>query len=290
MRVSSDITKLARIIFKEIVESDKDNIDLDKYCAEKLKSVYRNISDLEIADELEEVVEKVKFYINKRKEYCDSQGITPEYEFNDYPSNTLFRYSIKHKEDVWLSFLRRHKKNLQKAINKMSWKDFEKLCEHLLEINGVEPVILTRVNQEGIDFCGLYNIGSYISSMIIPQFFQIKIVGQIKHYSDKIQPKLLRSFYTYCESIKNREDNIIRKLPNWFNEAKTPVLGIFITTSDFTKGAIKFAKKEWIITKNGEQFVEDLIKSPKRQMWISQNRNSRLTFDKNAFLQFFTKG
>jgi len=288
MLTSSDTTTLAKRISKEILESTKDKIDLDEYCTVKLELVYPDLSDLQIADELDEIVKKVKFYINKRKEYCEKHGITPEYEFNTYFFNVLLSYSLKYKESVLTSFLRKQRRSLLKAINEMHWQSFECFCKHLLESNEVSPVKLTKVNQEGIDFCGLYAIGKHVSSVVIPKNFKIRIVGQVKHYSSKINPKLVRAFNTYCEDVKNEKEDIIKDLPEWFTKNKTPVLGIFMTTSDFTSRAIEYAKKEWIILRKGEQIVECLIESPNIRHWF-KNEGGYLTFNRASFLESFEK-
>jgi len=61
MLTSSDTTTLAKRIYKEILESTEDKIDLDEYCAVKLELVYPDLSDLQIADELDEIVKKLNF-------------------------------------------------------------------------------------------------------------------------------------------------------------------------------------------------------------------------------------
>ena len=285
---SSDVNNLAKNIYKEILGSTQNRIDLDKYCAEKLKHNFSDISILEIADELDKIVEKVKLHINKRNKYCKNEGITPEYEFNGYPPNVLSRYSVKYKEPQLIAFLRKQREPLLKAINEMCWQSFEYFCKHLLESNEVSPVELTKVNQEGIDFCGLYAIGKYISSVVIDKNFKIRIVGQIKHYTKKINPQLVRAFNTYCEDVKNEKEDIIKNLPGWFAKHKTPVLGIFMATSDFTSGAVKYAKKEWIILRKGEQIVESLIESPIIGDWVKDEGGS-LTFSTASFLKSFEK-
>ncbi|ODS36648.1 hypothetical protein BEH94_11700 [Candidatus Altiarchaeales archaeon WOR_SM1_SCG] len=291
---SSCSTTLAKKIYEEIfyLEPLQDKIDLDGYCEKKLKIEFPNLSDPEIADELENILEKVKFRINKRKEYCEKQCIAPEYELAEYPPNLLLHYSFKYNEPPLLSFLRKQNRQVLKGINEMSWDSFEYLCKHLLEINGVKPLTLTKRNQEGIDFCGLYDIGSYTtysSSMIIPKTFTIKIVGQVKHYPiEKIKPREIKSFSTYCDDVKNEKERVIKKLPTWFNEAKRPVLGVFITLSAFTRGTIGHSENEWIVLRDGEQVVEDIIKSPYSENWV-KSIGEKLTFDKESFLKSFEK-
>jgi len=281
-----NVSKLVKEIVKEILQSKQDTINLNDYCISKLKCNYPRLSDLEINDKLDEIVEKVTFHINKRNEYRKNRDITPEYEFNTYPPKVLFRYSVKHKEPQLISYLRKQNKVLLKAINDMSWQSFEYLCKHLLKINGVDPIKLTKVNQEGIDFLGLYNLGNYGSSVIIPRNFKLKIVGQVKHYFNKIKPRQVRAFDTYCKDVKNEEKDIVKDFPEWFTKAKIPVLGIFMTTSDFTKASSRYVKKEWIILRNGEQIVENLIQSHYSKDWV-KNKDGHLSFDKTLFLEFF---
>lgn len=277
---------LAKEIYKEILKSHQDKINIDDYCFNKIKKEYSNMSDLQITDELDEIVNRVKLHLKKRIEYCKTKGISPEYELNDYPPNVLLRYSFKHKESELTSFLRKRRKEVFEAIDSLSWKSFEYLSVYLLHIDGVNPIKLTKSNQEGIDFCGLYDISKGNYSIIIPNKFKTRIVGQVKHYSKKIQPKLIRAFNTYCRDVKNEEEKVIKNLPNWFTNNKAPILGIFITTSDYTGSAITYATKEWIILKNGEQVVDSLIRSPMSNNWVKKEGN-KFTFDKTLFLNSF---
>lgn len=287
--INLDKTKLAKLIYEDIRKSNEDKIDLDKYCAQRLKIVNPDISDLEIADELDEIVEKVKFYINKRKEHCESQGITPEYEFNHYPANFLIHYSIKYGESICVSQLRKHKKDIINIINRVHWHEFENLCKYALKQKGISQIKLTTKNQEGIDFCGLFNIGNCPSMGFIPPNFKIRVIGQVKHYTKKISPSLIRAFHTYYESIQQGDPAIIRKLPPWFNQIKSPILCIFMTTSDFTRRANDYAEKEWIILKNGEQIAEDLITSPDANKWLLIDKHGQYIFNKKAFKNTFNK-
>jgi len=280
-------SKLAKLISKEIWNSTQDQIDLYEYCAAKLKNTYPGLSKLQINDELDNIIAKVKFYINKRIEHCKKQGTTPEYEFNDYPPDILFRYSLKHREEPSLSTLRKQRPEILRAIKEMPWKKFEYLCKHILEINGVIKSYLASQHQEGIDFYGLVDIDKYFPGVLF-KGCKLRIIGQAKRLSKEVGPNWIRSFKTYLDDVHNKKEDVLKKFPAWFTEIKAPILGIFITTSKFTKGAFKYAKREGIILRNGEQIIEDLIKSTESQTWLSQDKNGRSTFDKNAFLQFFT--
>jgi len=284
---SSIITKIAKEILKEIKASSLDNIDVEKYCYEKLKEHYPNQSELELTDEIPNLLKKTKYYLNIWIETSKKQGITPNYEFNDFPPNLLVRYSIKYGEDLWISELRKQKAVLIRSINRISWQEFEIICKYILEQKGISQIKLTAKNQEGIDFCGLFNISGYPSCGFIPPNFKIRVIGQVKHLSEKIRPEKIRAFHTYYESVQRGDLAVIRKLPTWFTLTKSPILCIFITTSSFTRRATEYAEQEWIILKTGEQIAEDLITSPDAKKWFLKNKRGQFIFKQKSFKNSF---
>ncbi len=56
-----------------------------------------------------------------------------------------------------------------------------------------------------------------------------------------------------------------------------------MTTSSFTKSAINYAEKKWIILRNGEQVIECLIESPNIGRWFKKGGD----FHKESFLGYF---
>jgi hypothetical protein len=286
---NSNTTKIAKLILKEIKDLSLDKIDLEKYCYEKLKKHFPKLSEFQLTDENQVLLKKTKFYINKWIEECKKEGIIPAYEFNEFPEYLLIRYSIKYKEGSRISELRKQKKALIQAINKISWQKFEYLCKYILEQKGIHPIQLTTKSQEGIDFCGLFNMGNYLTSGLIPANFKIRVIGQVKHFSSKISPTLIRSFHTYYLSVQRGDQNVVRKLPNWFVSTKSPILSIFMTTSSYTRRAINYAEQEWIILKTGEQIAEDLIKSSDTNKWFLENSYGKFAFSRKGFQDFFSK-
>jgi len=283
---SSEKVKVAKIISEEIWNSTQNTIEIDKHCETKLRNTYPNLSELEITDILDEIEKRVISYIKKKIKHCEEQSIAPPYEFDDYPPNMLLRYSLKHQEEPQISFLRKHQGEILKAIKKMPWKGFENLCKHILEINGIIKSFLTPPCQEGIDFYGLIDMDKYFPGVLL-RGCKLRVIGQVKRVSIKIHQSWIRTFKTYCDDVKNKNGRVLRKFPKWFKEIETPILGIFITTSSFEKGAIRYARKEGITIKTGEQVVEDLIKSPRRDEWFSKNKNGRLKFDEALFIKSF---
>lgn len=285
--------ELVKTIVDDIYNSSLDEINLQSYCENKIKQYFKNshYNDLKILDILDEILEKVKGKINNKIQNDYNKGLISKYEFINYPNNTLQSYSKKHKEQFPVSFLRTNITQIIKTINNekyISWQKFEILFKYILSFNGVEKMELTKTNQEGIDFFGIYNMGKSISSIIIPTNYSVKIVGQVKHYSKKIEPEQIRAFQTYCEDVKNNKENIVKSIPKWFKDSVLPVLGIYMTTSDFTKGTKIYANEEWMVLRNGLQIVESLIQSPFNKKWIIK-KNGVYIFDKKIFSTTFEK-
>lgn len=281
-----DITKFAKEISEEIIKNcSEDNIDLEKVCYDKLKKLFPRLSTFELTDKSLILLKKIRILIERYIDNCKEQGIKPAYEFNNYPQNLLIRYSVKYKEDLWVSELRRHKKVLVQAVDRLSWQDFENLCKFILQKKGIFPIQLTRRNQEGFDFCGLFNISNYIP--FIPPNFRVRVIGQVKHYSKNVAPPVVRSFHTYSLSIQRGEKVVVKNLPRWFLSTRSPFISIFMTKSGFTQSAVAFAENEWIILKKGEQIIEDIINLPEAKDWFCYNKKNELCFNLGKFRSSF---
>lgn len=283
-----NLNKIATSVIKEIYRDPlKDRIPLVKYCELTFKKNYPRTSELERVDRLDILLTKIKKIINDRIESCRQQKIAPEYIFAKYPRDTLVNYNARYPEPELTVFLRRNKRKILEAINKhMDWKSFEHLCAFVLRENSIEPFALTKPNREGIDFYGLFDIDKYFKSDMIPKNCKMRVIGQARHYSRKIKQFQIRDFYTYCQQINENNEKQLRDLPFWFKRRESPVVGIFMTTSDFTKGCNDYAKGKLLILKNGEQIVEFIIKSPNSNKWVT-DKFRRHCFNSKAFLSSF---
>ena len=139
----------------------------------------------------------------------------------------------------------------------------------------------------GIDFYGLLQMERFSSGVLLRNA-QIRIIGQAKHYKDIVEHTEVRIFKTHRDDLLQDTGNAIKKLPYWFIESKDPLLSIFVVTNKFTKGAKAYAKKNNIILRDGEQVVEDLIKSANAKTWFTL-KNGMMVFDEKFFTEFFAK-
>ena len=256
--------KLIKKITDEIWDSGAQTINLRQWCAEELKKQLPHASSLEIYDILDSVVNEVKIQLRKRITASLEKGVTPRYKFSD-----AFPYLLRATKD--LQYLRM----IKSAIRNMSWERFERLCQHLLEINGIEEARVTRGSKEGgIDFYGLLRMDKYLSGVLL-KGVEMRIIGQARHCSTrtKVGERELKVFAQECDDFKNDTGRAVQVLPEWFVHSQSPIIAMFITNTDFTKGACDLAERKGIIVRNGDQIAEDLISSPRVNEWLCTRGN-----------------
>lgn len=249
--------KIVREIANQIWNSQELNIDLEDQCERLLRNHLPNISDLEICDILEGVVRKVKSQLKREITQCREKRVTPRYEFSEV-SNVLYRA-----RDVRIDEIR-------SKIKTVDWRNFEYLCKHVLQINGIEEAEVTRGTKEGgIDFYGLLRMRKF-SQGILLSGLEIRIIGQARHRSadQKIGDPEIKLFAKQYSDFKKGRGRGRRAVPDWFKNLKSPVTGIFITNTQFTKDAYDAAKEEGIILKDGDQIAEDLFRSARVNEWL----------------------
>jgi len=221
---------------------------------------------LEIYDILGSVVYKVKFQLKKKITHCLERNVTPRYEFSD-----AFPSLLRATKDI--QYLRK----IKSAIKNMSWESFEQLCQHLLEINGIEEAGVTRGTKEGgIDFYGLLRVHKYLSGVLL-KGVEMRIIGQARHRSTrtKVGERELKVFAQECDDFKNGTGRAVQVLPGWFVHSQSPIIPMFITNTGFTKGAYDLAERKGIIWRNGDQIAEDLFHSPRVNEWLyTQEKHS----------------
>lgn len=281
------LRKLVKEIVADILSSSKDKVSIEEFCKRKLQETYKDFSVLQIADALPPLVEKVKYSFDKINQDKVNRGIKPEYERQEYPPDMLLLYDSAHDENG-LSYVRKCRQEILDTLCKMNWRSFEFLCEHLLNINRIAISGVTGGSKEGgVDFYGLLQMERFSAGVLLRNV-KIRIIGQAKHYKDVVEHTEVRVFKTHRDDLLQNTGNAIKKLPSWFIESKDPLLSIFIVMTKFTKGAKSYAKKNNIVLRDGEQIVEDLIKSTNAREWFSR-KDGTLTFDEALFMKFFRK-
>lgn len=280
------LNKFTKKMVEEILSSNAEQINIEEYCEKKLKETCKNLSILERADILPNVIKKLKHHFDKKMGNLNQRGIRPEYEFVEYPPNTLCKYDLLHENGF--SFIRKHRREILDTILKMNWRSFEFLCEHLLKINNIViSGVTSRGKEGGIDFFGLLEMNRFSTGVLLKDA-KIRIIGQAKRYRNVIDDTKVREFKTHRDDLLQNIGRAIPKLPLWFTKSGAPLLSFFIITTKPTKGAKTYAEENSIILRDGEQVVEDLIKSIHAREWFSRKKG-KLFFDEKLFMNFFKK-
>ena len=251
-------SRIIQGIATQIWNSREPFIDLEDQCERLLRKHLPNISDLEICDVLEDVKSKVKSQLKREINQCREKRTTPRYEFSEV-SDVLYRA-----RDVRIDEIR-------SKIKTIKWRNFEYLCKHVLEINRIEEAEVTRGTKEGgIDFYGLLRMRKFAQGILLSGL-EIRIIGQARHRSadQKIGDPEVKLFAKQYSDFKKGRGRGRRAVPDWFKNLKSPVTGIFITNTEFTKDAYNAAEEEGIILKDGDQIAEDLFSSPRVNEWLS---------------------
>ncbi len=270
----------------EIWNSTADIIKVDSWLAQKLKK-YFNLNDLSICEILDELKAKIDAYIKRKISNYKERYLPPKYKFDDFLPNTLVTPPKFRKEEPSVSFLRKVYPQIRKAIKNMDWRKLEYLGKHLLEISEVSVAEVTQATKEGgIDFYGVFE---YPTERVFLKSLKIRVVGQAKHSAidAKVGEDEVRKFIKHYEEFQVKRGRAMKVLPKSFISMKTPTLGVMITNTDFKRGVKDYAEQNGIITRDGDQIIEDIIHSPKAKDWVYKDKTGKMFFDLRSFLQAF---
>lgn len=275
--------KQIRQAAEEIWDLESERVDLQLFCEDKIKELKPNITDLEIADEIDELVSRVRNQIEKYITSFHEKSIPPNFTFDDCLPNILTRYRS---DSNWV---RKYQTQIKKAIKDLKPIAFEYFCKHILEINGITKSFVTRASREGgVDFFGILEMCNYTKEVFLSTV-KLRILGQAKRYTgdNKVgEPGIdeIRTKYSDFQSGRGRAFDI---LPNWFTKSNYPIIRMVVTTTGFTKDAKESAARDDIILRDVDQIVEDIIHSPKVAKWFEFDKSGNKIFKKQLFLESF---
>lgn len=274
--------------------SYRKNIDLDRSAIDFIKNENPEIGDLATNDLWEDIRPSVIKTLKKKISNCFSKQITPNYIFSEFFDSRLIRYDIleqDEKERMKRAIIIFHRDKIIETLHKVDWRTFEFLSAHLLALYGCSEIYVTQRSKEGgIDFYGTLEL---TSQQFLPLFSRvmngprIKIIGQAKNWENKIGEEEINKFVKEYRDFISGKHRLIKKLPKSFLREDAPYHPIFITTSSFTKDAIKSANRDRIIIKDGEQITEELIMLSIYQDilgWFSKDEHNKIVFNEKEFI------
>lgn len=142
------------------------------------------------------------------------------------------------------------------TIDELDDRDYEALGCVVCRLLGARDVILTRKgNEGGVDF---------FASIILPARSHIlfgtngplRIIGQCKKYSSKVQIEKVRGFITTMNDVKHQSPHIEDLVPAWFRAGKGPIVGWIIAHTGFQSGASSTAQNHGILLSDSHDVAE----------------------------------
>src|SRR5574341_502534 len=210
-------------------------IDIPEETVKFLKE--QGLSELESLEQSDVLIEKIKRFINKEIEGCKNQGITPQYTFDESNDDILIRTDLSveaHEEKITRAVIE-CKQQISQIINKISWREFEKICKIVLEINYVYDCKVTRGSKDGgIDVYGWLKI-KHINSRRIYHDVVMRVVGQGKHRNNggTVANADVSEFVTDVGKLRRKQGFSLFSLTPEFVSSSAPLIPIFITNGYF---------------------------------------------------------
>lgn len=281
-----------------IWESSELNIDLDRFARKRIMEKCSVISDLKANDLWVSIRLNVIKALQRKINECNLKQITPNYIFYDKDQNKLIKYSITIKDSksrIKNQLVLQNRNILLESIRELNWRSFEYLCEQLLIFYGCYSTFLGPGTKEGgLDLLGkselkFQNILPNLSCLI-PEISFIFYV-QVKQQTEKISETDLILFVKQFEKFLTGLHKMLPNIPPMFKEPDSLKFPIFLTSSDFTSGAIAEAKKNNVIIKSGEKISEDLLSlffAEDITRWFISNGLQETTIDKVKILSWIS--
>jgi Restriction endonuclease len=255
-----EIRKFVEYIFSlnrsEIIIPD----EFEKYVVSNKKVTQTEAPDL-VELNLNKVYNELKHKISTH----ENEFTTSKYVFSSYDKDKLIKRSligpISNKENIETKI--KWREEIKKILKEISWRDFEFLAEYILESNNIDKdiTITKSVNDQGIDFWGYFKEEREININRFQRDLKFRIVGQVKHSNTNVNVthSKISSFGTELNRLRRKSPpQYFDNLSDEFFNSPLPIVGIFITNTDYLPKARDFSTDYGIIIWNGNQISEDL--------------------------------
>lgn len=285
-------TEVIDFIVQSIWNSNHKNLDIDTHSRDLIKEKWSQLNTIQMLDLWEEIRARVIYRIQKYIEEYYKRDLTPRYYFIDFSDSKLSRYDnlIRDPEEKRITFLViTQREAVLSVLECMKWRSFEFFSGFLLSLYSFEDYIINKGSKErGIDFIGLTSLSRFlpVDYLRFKKYSDIIVVGQAKHWKNKIQVKDIDVFIKRFRDFKDGNHIILPKLPERYKDKKAENRGFFVTLSSFTKGAIESAEEDNIIIKDGEQISEDTIRlllARDEQKWFIAKEKEEISLNEENF-------
>ncbi len=174
------------------------------------------------------------------------------------------------------------------AIDGLTDRAYEALGCLVTRLIGAGRAQLTpKGNEGGIDF--LATMHFYSKCHVFSGFGkEVRIVGQSKKYTTKVQVDAVDQFIKTIENVRHRSDRVDGVIPAWFHASSGPIVGWMVAHSGFQRGAQNEAKKHGIVLSDSRDLAETVALSRRFHPTIpATQRGTCLAADLTALLNEF---
>lgn len=146
-------------------------------------------------------------------------------------------------------------------FSKLSPRDYEFVGAMVSVILGARHATVTRGGGDGgIDFFAVVPMHGD-PSLCEHGHNYIKVIGQSKKYTSRLQAEQVRSFSDVIDDIRRGSVSTSAHLPEWFSKFHAPIVGWINAHSGFQSGAIALASHRGIIVSDTPSLAQRVVKS-----------------------------
>jgi hypothetical protein len=239
-----DVRELVDFIWKQ-----KERLSVTAVLERGLCAQGFDLRDLGLLDRFEVIRSAVCRKIRARIDECDERGITPRFRFSLADSDELVFQS----DAISESF----RKTAIRTIEKLSWRNFERLCCYVLRLSGVNKCRVMRGSKEGgIDVFGVLEASQFLHPAVW-KGSRLRIFCQVK--KGRAGEPVVRLFNNDLHELYKDKGRAFALLPADMRGLKSILLGGVFSARGFTDGAEKFAQAHGFFLVDPERIVEVLL-------------------------------
>jgi hypothetical protein len=241
---SPDIEELAELVWRQ-----NERLSITALLERGLSAQGFDLCNLALLDRFQSIRAAVCRKIKARIDECDERGITPRFRFSSVDADELVFQTDAVSESVRMAAI--------KAVEKLSWRNFERLCCYVLRLSGVDKCAVMRGTKEGgIDVFGILEASQFLHPAIW-KGARLRVFCQVK--KGRVDEPVVRLFNNDLHDLYRDKGRAFALLPTEMQGLKSVLLGGVFSARGFTDGAEKFARARGFFLVDPDRIVEVLL-------------------------------
>lgn len=219
-----------------------------------------HLEDLDIESFVQANIHQYWNWLKQEVENDEKIGIWPVFVIGNNSSQTIYWQKVKNQKNASRSRkikqLLPTRPSILRTIDALSSREYEALSAVICKMLGADNVVLTPPgNEGGVDFLASIEIPRK-SHVWFGSQSPLRVIGQCKKYTNKVQVDKVRDFITAINDIKHQNKKLDQLVPAWFRASKGPIIGWIIAHSGFQSGTISTAKNHGIVLSDSRDLCE----------------------------------